>query len=60
MLTPATVETLHKQRLRGLADAYLRQLQDPQMNELSIEERFGLLVDHHWNAILPSCSVTRS
>nr|MBC9201074.1 IstB-like ATP-binding domain-containing protein [Paenibacillus sp. PL91] len=31
-------------RLQGLADAYLRQIQDPRMNELSFEERFGLLV----------------
>lgn len=48
MLTQPTVDILRKLRLQGLADAYLRQLQDPRMNELSFEERFGLLVDHQW------------
>ncbi|WP_135557772.1 IS21-like element helper ATPase IstB [Paenibacillus cymbidii] len=48
MLTHPTVDILRKLRLQGLADAYLRQLQDPRMNELSFEERFGLLVDHQW------------
>jgi DNA replication protein DnaC len=48
MLTQPTVDILRKLRLQGLADAYLRQLQDPRMNELSFEERFGLLIDHQW------------
>jgi DNA replication protein DnaC len=48
MLTHPTVDILRKLRLQGIADAYLLQLQDPNMNELSFEERFGLLVDHQW------------
>lgn len=48
MLNNPTVEILRKLRLQSLADAYLRQLQDPRMNELTFEERFGLLVDHQW------------
>lgn len=31
-----------------MADAYTRQLQDPNAQGLSFEERFGLLVDHEW------------
>jgi DNA replication protein DnaC len=48
VLTQPTIDILRKLRLQGLADAYLRQLQDPQINELTFEERFGLLVDHQW------------
>lgn len=48
MLTQPTIDILRKLRLQGIADAYLRQLQDPRMNELTFEERFGLLVDYQW------------
>ncbi|TVX97300.1 IS21-like element helper ATPase IstB [Paenibacillus cremeus] len=48
MLTQPTIDILRKLRLQGLAEAYLRQLQDPRMNELTFEERFGLLIDHQW------------
>jgi hypothetical protein len=48
MLTQPTIDILRKLRLKGLAEAYLRQLQDPRMNELTFEERFGLLIDHQW------------
>jgi DNA replication protein DnaC len=48
MLTHPTVDMLRKLRLQGMADAFLRQVQDPQMNDLSFEERFSLLVDHQW------------
>lgn len=48
MLANPTVETLRKLRLNAFADAYVRQLQDPRLQELSFDERFGLLVDHEW------------
>lgn len=48
MLTNQTVETLRKLRLNAMAEAYTRQLQDAQHQELSFDERFGLLVDHEW------------
>jgi DNA replication protein DnaC len=48
MLTHPTVDILRKLRLQGIADAYLLQLQDPNINALSFEERFGFLVDYQW------------
>ncbi|MBU1055931.1 MAG: IS21-like element helper ATPase IstB [Proteobacteria bacterium] len=36
-------------KLNGLANAFKDQMMQPDMNELSFEERFGLLVDHHWS-----------
>jgi DNA replication protein DnaC len=32
-----------------MADAYCRQMEDASAASLSFEERFGLLVDHHWS-----------
>jgi len=48
MLTNPTLEKLHALRLTGMAEAFRRQTEDPEMAGLSFEERFGLLVDHHW------------
>lgn len=48
MLNEQTLEKLYAMRLTGMADAFSEQLQQPNMNELSFEERFGLLVDRHW------------
>lgn len=45
MLVNQTVESLHRMRLTGMAEAFLAQSQDPSYRELSFEERFGLLVD---------------
>jgi DNA replication protein DnaC len=49
MLNQQTIEKLHLMRLRGMADAFTQQREDPQNNQLSFEERFGLLVDRQWN-----------
>ena len=49
MLNQQTIEKLHVMRMRGMADAFRQQQEDPQNNQLSFEERFGLLVDRQWN-----------
>ena len=48
MLTEQTLEKLYAMKLNGMADALKEQLQQPDMAELSFEERFGLLVDRQW------------
>jgi DNA replication protein DnaC len=48
MLANQTVEYLHQLRLLGMAEAYADQLQNPDLNHLSFEERFGLLVEQEW------------
>jgi DNA replication protein DnaC len=47
MLNEQTLEKLYSMRLTGMADAFKNQMMQPDMNELSFEERFGFLVDHH-------------
>jgi DNA replication protein DnaC len=49
MLTQPTLEKLQTLRLRGMAEAFREQLEDPQVQRLSFEERLGLLVDRQWN-----------
>jgi DNA replication protein DnaC len=49
MLNQQTLEKLHALRLTGMAEGYGRQLEDPSVASLSFEERFGLVVDHHWS-----------
>jgi DNA replication protein DnaC len=49
MLNQQTLEKLHALHLNGMADAYCRQMEDAGAANLSFEERFGLLVDHHWS-----------
>jgi len=48
MLNEQTLEKLHAMRLTGMADAFKDQMMQPDMNDLSFEERFGFLVDQHW------------
>lgn len=48
MLIQQTVETLREMRLNGMAEALLSQVSQPENNELSFEERIGLLVDYEW------------
>jgi DNA replication protein DnaC len=49
MLTQPTLEKLHAMRLRGMAEAFREQQEDPQVQRLSFEERLGLLIDRQWN-----------
>src|ERR1700693_4504016 len=49
MLNQQTIEKLYVMRMRGMADAFTQQQEDPQTTQLSFEERFGLLVDQQWS-----------
>ena len=44
MLNQQTIEKLYTMRMRGMADAFTQQQEDPQTTQLSFEERFALLV----------------
>jgi len=48
MLTEHTLEKLYSMKLNGMADAFKEQLLHSNMDDLSFEERFSLLVDHLW------------
>jgi len=48
MLNEQTFEKLYTMKLNGMADAFKEQMMQPDMNELSFEERFAFLVDRHW------------
>lgn len=49
MLTQPTVDKLIAMRLRGMADALREQQESADLQRLSFEERFGLLIDRQWN-----------
>lgn len=49
MLNQPTIEKLYAMRLRGMADGFAQQQEEPQTHQLSFEERFALLVDRQWN-----------
>ncbi len=49
MMDQNTVTKLHEMRLSIMADAYRNQTKDNSFNELSFEERFGLMVDAEWS-----------
>jgi DNA replication protein DnaC len=49
MLNQQTIEKLYAMRMRGMANAFTQQQEDPQTTQLSFEERFALLVDCQWN-----------
>lgn len=48
MLMQQTMERLHEMRLKGMADELASQTRQPDIRELSFEERLGLLVDQEW------------
>lgn len=49
MLNETTVSKLNEMRLTAMADSYRNQLLDTAFQDLSFEERFGLLVDLEWS-----------
>jgi DNA replication protein DnaC len=49
MMNTATVTKLNEMRLTSMAESYHQQLQDSSFNELTFEERFGLMVDAEWS-----------
>ena len=48
MLMQPTIEKLVAMKLAGMAEALRRQSEDPEMGQLSFEERIALLVDQQW------------
>lgn len=49
MLNQQTIEKLYTLRMRGMAEGFTQQQEDPQTRQLTFEERFALLVDRQWN-----------
>ena len=49
MLNQQTIEKLYAMRMRGMADAFTQQQEDPGSAQLGFEERFAMLVDRQWN-----------
>lgn len=49
MLTNPTIEKLNAMRLYGMARALMEQMQQPDINSLSFDERFALLVDQEYD-----------
>jgi len=49
MLSETTVTKLHEIRLSIMAQHFRQQLLNPAFNEMTFEERFGLLVDAEWS-----------
>ena len=45
MTNQSTIDKLVEMRLTSMSDAFLTQLDDPKMREISFEDRFGMLVD---------------
>src|SRR5689334_24243725 len=48
MMNQQTLDRLHSLRWFGLAEAWRRQMENPEVASLSFDERFSLLVDQHW------------
>lgn len=48
MLNEQTLEKLYAMKLTGMADAFKEQMIQPDLSDLSFEERFAFLVDRHW------------
>ena len=48
MLNEQTIEKLYTMKLNGMAKAFKEQRQQPDLSDLSFEERFSLLVDQQW------------
>lgn len=45
MINNSTIDKLIEMRLTAMSDAFRQQISDPRMNEISFEERFGMMVD---------------
>ena len=50
MLNDNTTNKLHEMKLGVMATSFREQMKDKAFNEMSFEDRFGLLVDAEWNA----------
>jgi len=48
MLNQQTLDKLYTMKLLGMADGFKEQLQQPSFQDLSFDQRFGMLVDSQW------------
>ena len=48
MLNEQTFDKLYAMKLLGMADGFKEQLEQPSFQDLSFEDRFGMLVDRQW------------
>jgi len=48
MLTQQTLDKLYDMKLPAMAEAFNQQLEQPDLAELSFEDRFAMLVDRQW------------
>jgi len=48
MLNQQTLDKLYTMNLLGMADSFKEQLQQPSFQDLSFDQRFGMLVDTQW------------
>ena len=48
MLTQQTLDKLYDMKLSAMAEAFSQQLSQPDLGELSFEDRFAMLVDRQW------------
>ena len=48
MLTQQTLERLYDMKLTAMAEGFTQQLSQPDLTELSFEDRFAMLVDRQW------------
>ena len=49
MLNEQTFDKLYVMKLTGMAEGFKEQLEQPSFQDLSFEERFGMLVERQWN-----------
>lgn len=49
MTKQSTIDKLIEMRLTSMSDAFITQMDDPKMKDVSFEDRFGLLVDIEYN-----------
>ena len=49
MLNQQTLDKLYVMKLLGMADGFKEQLQQPSFQDLSFDQRFGMLVDGQWS-----------
>jgi predicted ATPase len=49
MTNQSTIDKLIEMRLSAMSDAFITQMNDPRMKEVSFEDCFGLLVDIEYN-----------
>lgn len=49
MTNESTLTKLNEMRMSAMADMYVEQLKNPDYQELSFEDRFGILVDLEWS-----------